>query len=87
MKYTLTTLALAAVTLASPAPSVAPSSFKIANVVSGGSGCPQGSIDIDWTDQKVLPICKYLRNISQQQSAQSGRLIPLFISETILMIR
>lgn len=57
MKYTLTTLALAAVAFATPAPAVAPGSFKIANVVSGGSGCPQGSIDIDWTDQKVLPIC------------------------------
>ena len=62
MKYTFTALALAALSLASPvpdaAPATAPSSFKIAGVVSGGSGCPQGSIDIDYTDSRILPICK-----------------------------
>lgn len=60
MKYTLATLALAAASLASPVPATsydAPSSFKIVNVVSGGSGCPQGSIDVNWTDNKIFPIC------------------------------
>ncbi|KAF1914148.1 hypothetical protein BDU57DRAFT_500208 [Ampelomyces quisqualis] len=59
MKYTFATVALAAASLASPVPetaSVAPSSFKITNVVSGGSGCPQGSIDINWSDNRVFPI-------------------------------
>jgi hypothetical protein len=62
MKYLFTTLALAATSLSSPVPdsSPAPSSFKITNVVSGGSGCPQGSIDINWTDNRILPICTYL---------------------------
>jgi hypothetical protein len=57
MKYTLTALALAAVTVAAPT-NQAPDSFKITKVVSGGSGCPQGSIDINWTDNGILPICK-----------------------------
>jgi hypothetical protein len=60
MKYTFATLALAATSLANPVPdavSSAPSSFKIVNVVSGGSGCPQGSIDINWSDNRVFPIC------------------------------
>ncbi|KAL5120416.1 hypothetical protein ACEQ8H_001706 [Pleosporales sp. CAS-2024a] len=59
MKYSLPTLALAAAVVATPLPAaspVAPTSFKIANIVSGGSGCPQGSIDIEWSDNKVLPI-------------------------------
>ncbi|KAF2787227.1 hypothetical protein K505DRAFT_130594 [Melanomma pulvis-pyrius CBS 109.77] len=60
MKYTFTALALAALSLASPvpdaAPATAPPSFKIAGVISGGSGCPQGSIDIDYTDSRILPI-------------------------------
>ncbi|KAF2846887.1 hypothetical protein T440DRAFT_557802 [Plenodomus tracheiphilus IPT5] len=55
MKYTLPTLALAATALAAPT-NIAPPAFKITNVVSGGSGCPQGSIDVSWTDSKVLPI-------------------------------
>lgn len=61
MKYTISTLALAAVALSNPIPdsAAAPPSFKIANVVSGGSGCPQGSIDINWTNQAVLPIRTY----------------------------
>lgn len=63
MRYTFTVLALAALSIASPvpdaAPAAAPSSFKIAGVISGGSGCPQGSIDIDYTDSRVLPICKF----------------------------
>lgn len=61
MKYSFTALALATLSLASPVPetaAVAPASFKITNVVSGGSGCPQGSIDVDFTDSKILPICK-----------------------------
>tara|TARA_R110002003_G_scaffold228_12_gene16680 strand:+ start:14519 stop:14737 length:219 start_codon:yes stop_codon:yes gene_type:complete len=62
MKYTFATLALAAASLANPVPEVvsrdaAPSSFKIVDVVSGGSGCPQGSIDVKWTDNKIFPIC------------------------------
>ncbi|KAH7391112.1 hypothetical protein DE146DRAFT_155845 [Phaeosphaeria sp. MPI-PUGE-AT-0046c] len=76
MKYTLTTLALAVATFASPAPSVAPSSFKIANVVSGGSGCPQGSIDIDWTDQKVLPISfdrQFTAKVGSSASVEESR--------------
>lgn len=62
MRYTFAALAFAALSLANPlpdaAPATAPSSFKIAGVVSGGSGCPQGSIDIDYTDSRILPICK-----------------------------
>jgi hypothetical protein len=62
MKYTFTALALAALSLASPVPDVeaaaAPPSFKITKIISGGSGCPQGSIDIDHTDSKILPIRK-----------------------------
>jgi hypothetical protein len=57
MKYTFTALALAAVTLAAPQSGATPPSFKIKDVVSGGSGCPQGSIDINWTDNRILPIC------------------------------
>ena len=59
MKYALATLALAASSLATPVPAASsstPSGFKITSVVSGGSGCPQGSIDVDWTDSKLLPI-------------------------------
>lgn len=58
MKYTLTTLALAALSFANPVPQTdaAPPAFKITNVISGGSGCPQGSIDINWTDNRILPI-------------------------------
>jgi hypothetical protein len=60
MKYTFATLAFAAASLANPVPeaaAAAPSSFKITNVVSGGSGCPQGSIDVNWSDNRVFPIC------------------------------
>lgn len=57
MKGLLATLALAAVSLASPT-NQAPDSFKIKNVVYGGSGCPQGSIDVDWTENGILPICE-----------------------------
>ncbi|OAL47257.1 hypothetical protein IQ07DRAFT_613862 [Pyrenochaeta sp. DS3sAY3a] len=57
MKYTFSTLALAALSAASPlAATVSPPTFKITKVVSGGSGCPQGSIDINWTDSRILPI-------------------------------
>jgi len=59
MKYILTTLALAAATIAAPTYQ-APDSFKIKSVVSGGSGCPQGSIDINWTENGIMPICKPL---------------------------
>lgn len=59
MKYTFASLALAALSLASPVPEAAvaaPPAFKIKNVVYGGSGCPQGSLDISFTDSKLLPI-------------------------------
>jgi hypothetical protein len=59
MKYTFTAAALMAVAVANPIPdsvSASPPSYKITNVISGGSGCPQGSIDIDFTDSKILPI-------------------------------
>ncbi|KAF2112184.1 hypothetical protein BDV96DRAFT_602631 [Lophiotrema nucula] len=59
MRYTFASLALVAAALASPLPdSVAsvPSSYKISNIVSGGSGCPQGSIDVSYTDSTILPI-------------------------------
>ncbi|CAO2658074.1 Nn.00g073340.m01.CDS01 [Neocucurbitaria sp. VM-36] len=58
MKYTFTALALAALSFANPVPETysAPPTFKITSVASGGSGCPQGSIDIKWTDNRILPI-------------------------------
>jgi hypothetical protein len=57
MKYIFSTLALAATALANPVPAdAAPSSFSIEGVVYGGSGCPQGSLDINWTDKAILPI-------------------------------
>ena len=37
--------------------SSSPSSYKINKVVYGGSGCPQGSLDINWTNNGILPIC------------------------------
>ncbi|PVH91678.1 hypothetical protein DM02DRAFT_331158 [Periconia macrospinosa] len=51
-------LALAGAALASPIPeaAAAPSSFKINGVISGGSGCPQGSINVDYNNQGILPI-------------------------------
>ncbi|KAI8933768.1 hypothetical protein NX059_009480 [Plenodomus lindquistii] len=55
MKYTLPTLALLSTTLAAPT-TIAPPAFKITKVISGGSGCPQDSIDISWTDSRILPI-------------------------------
>lgn len=59
MKFALPALAVVAVASALPqTTSTPPPSFKITNVVSGGTGCPQGSIDVDWTDDRVLPICK-----------------------------
>jgi hypothetical protein len=59
MRYLTTSFALASIAFASPIPdagSTAPSSFKIAKVAYGGSGCPQGSINVDFTDSRVLPI-------------------------------
>jgi hypothetical protein len=78
MKYTITSLALAAISMASPVPDSAqsPSSFKITNVVSGGSGCPQGSIDVSYTDSAVLPICKVLppiRSTRAERIADFGK--------------
>jgi hypothetical protein len=55
-------LSLASLAFASPVPEAAPAAaaappaFKIKNVVSGGSGCPQGSIDINFSDSAILPI-------------------------------
>ena len=53
-------LTLASLTLATPLPAsnaaLAPPAFKIKNVVSGGSGCPQGSIDIIFSDSTLMPI-------------------------------
>lgn len=65
MKYAFATLALAASSLAGPVPETtprAPTSFKITDVISGGSGCPQGSIDIKWTDNRIFPICTCTSN-------------------------
>jgi hypothetical protein len=63
MKYAFATLGLAAATLANPVPApaaaAAPSGFRITSVISGGSGCPQGSIDVNWTENRVLPICTF----------------------------
>jgi hypothetical protein len=52
-------LSLASLALASPvpeAPAAAPPSFKIQKVISGGSGCPQGSIDVNFSDSSIMPI-------------------------------
>jgi hypothetical protein len=55
-------LTLATLAFSSPVPSPAqaaalsPPSFRIKNVVSGGSGCPQGSIDINFSDSTIMPI-------------------------------
>ncbi|XPS79929.1 hypothetical protein M3J07_011920 [Ascochyta lentis] len=56
MKITLPVLSLTALASALPQTTSAPPSFKITNVISGGTGCPQGSIDVNWTDNKILPI-------------------------------
>ncbi|ORY15766.1 hypothetical protein BCR34DRAFT_477483 [Clohesyomyces aquaticus] len=61
MKYLATSFALAGMVLANPVPetvagATSPDTFKIAKVVYGGSGCPQGSINVDFTDSRVLPI-------------------------------
>lgn len=48
---------LSTAVLASPTPAAAPGGFKVAKVIYGGSGCPQGSLDVDITsDGKILPI-------------------------------
>ncbi|KAL1612766.1 hypothetical protein SLS60_000995 [Paraconiothyrium brasiliense] len=55
----LIALSLPALALSAPLvadTSSAPPAFKINKVISGGSGCPQGSIDIDWTNNGILPI-------------------------------
>ncbi|KAF2627545.1 hypothetical protein BU25DRAFT_439961 [Macroventuria anomochaeta] len=57
MKFAVPALAFVAVASALPqTTSTPPPSFEITNVVSGGTGCPQGSIDVNWTDNKILPI-------------------------------
>ncbi|KAF3002628.1 hypothetical protein E8E13_009012 [Curvularia kusanoi] len=57
MKFVLPAAALLGVVSALPQNlSSPPPAFKIVNVVSGGTGCPQGSVDVDWTDDKVLPV-------------------------------
>lgn len=72
MKLTLASLALAALSVASPVPdttATGPSSYKITNIVSGGSGCPQGSIDINYNDNTVFPICKSISNKTSMDSS------------------
>jgi hypothetical protein len=65
MKLALSMLAVSAVAFALPqSASTPPPSFKITNVVSGGTGCPQGTIDVKWTDDKVLPICEPFSHFS-----------------------
>ncbi|KAJ8114565.1 hypothetical protein OPT61_g3574 [Boeremia exigua] len=57
MKLIVPTLALVTAVAALPqTASTRPPSFNITDVVSGGTGCPQGSIDVRWTDDAVLPI-------------------------------
>jgi hypothetical protein len=59
MKYIILSTALAALSAASPVPDAvsAPPSFKVGKVAYGGSGCPQGSIDVDISsDGRILPI-------------------------------
>ncbi|KAJ4988849.1 secreted protein [Stagonosporopsis vannaccii] len=57
MKSTFLTIALATAVAALPQTlSTPPPSFNITNVVAGGTGCPQGSIDVRWTDDAILPI-------------------------------
>lgn len=56
LALSLPALALSAPLLADR-DAAAPPSFKINKVISGGSGCPQGSIDVDWTNNGILPIC------------------------------
>lgn len=59
MKYTIASIAtLLATSLANPVPATAdsPPAFKINNVISGGSGCPQGTIDIDYSNSAIMPI-------------------------------
>ncbi|KAH6643084.1 hypothetical protein C7974DRAFT_116951 [Boeremia exigua] len=57
MQSVLLTLVLAAAAAALPqTASSTPPAFNITDVVSGGSGCPRGSVDVRWTDNAVLPI-------------------------------
>ncbi|KAF2466023.1 uncharacterized protein BDR25DRAFT_238543 [Lindgomyces ingoldianus] len=59
MKYIVTSFTLAALVLAGPVPDVAspsPPSYKIISAIHGGNGCPQGSIDLEFTDSRLLPI-------------------------------
>ena len=64
MKFTLPILTVAAVASALPqTTSTPPPSFKITNVISGGTGCPQGSIDVSWTDNKILPISTFASSL------------------------
>lgn len=56
MRLTIPILGFTALVSALPQPSTPPPSFKITNVVSGGTGCPQGSINATWTDEQILPI-------------------------------
>lgn len=59
MKSFLLNLVLASAAAALPqTTSTPPPSFNITEVVAGGTGCPQGSIDVKWTDDAILPICE-----------------------------
>lgn len=57
MKLPLPLLALPALSSALPQTnSTPPPSFRITSVISGDTGCPRGSIDVKWTDTRILPI-------------------------------
>lgn len=54
-------LALPLLAIASPVPgdiAAAPPAFKINGVIHGGTGCPQGTLDIGYSNNGILPICK-----------------------------
>ncbi|KAF1356015.1 hypothetical protein EJ07DRAFT_130232 [Lizonia empirigonia] len=67
MRLTIPILGFTAIVSALPQPSTPPPCFKITNVVSGGTGCPQGSINATWTDEQILPI-----NFSKTFTASVG---------------
>ncbi|RMZ67438.1 hypothetical protein GMOD_00001361 [Pyrenophora seminiperda CCB06] len=75
MKFKLATIALVAVAVAAPT-SQTPDSFSIKNVVSAGSGCPQGSIDINWSESGILPIYfnkQFTARVGADQTADESR--------------
>lgn len=58
MKSFTTALALLPLAFANPLPASGspPPAFKIEGISSGGSGCPQGSIDVKFSGTDILPI-------------------------------